>query len=68
MSRHVGQSVDRRLLAGVEVSIAALVVIRDVTIPTLVVLVVLVVSLLARRQWPRSLGSARFEAPFAHDW
>ncbi len=50
-------------MAGVEVALAALVVVLDLAVPTLVVLAVAGVSLAVRRRGPSSLGFHRLRAP-----
>ncbi len=52
-----------RLLAAIEVVLAALAILLDLLIPTLVLLAMAVVSLLGRRQPPRSLGLRRPARP-----
>lgn len=51
-------------LALVEVVVAAVLVLADVGIPTLLVLAMLVLSLVVRRQGPRSLGFVRLVSPW----
>ena len=53
----------RRWTAGLEVVIAAVVIILDVGIPTLVVLVLAGASLVFRRQGPGSIGFRRLPSP-----
>jgi membrane protease YdiL (CAAX protease family) len=53
-----------RTLALVEVVLAAAVVLADIGVPTLVVLALLALSLLVRRQGPSSLGFVRLDDPW----
>ena len=55
----------RRVLPAVEVLVAAVVVVADVGIPSLVVLALLAISLVVRRQGPRSIGFVRLARPWA---
>ena len=58
-----GATLRLRSAAGLEVALAALVIVLDVAIPTLVVLAMAGISLAIRRQGPRSLGFRRMGSP-----